>query len=745
MAEAAADGAPPARPLPPDMAAVLQELAKGVLTLEHAISFYPAGHQSRRAPLERLHALLREEAAVSGEASLAIAGDAVAWRGEIFSELPSAARKLAALFADQGIARLSWSPGIRADELERFVGLLARGRGAHRQSWDPAASFEHLRVEGLDYQALMELDAGDAPGPGAESRALWLTLLPRALREAAPAFSDEELKALREGWADPAALAALLVDAIGPGARTGDPEAVEQVRRFARQAGRAAASGDPLPEGECERNLGALARQLPPALRLRLFEATLDSDADDVTPAGLGDLDADESVALIAGNFSLDPGQIGRLARVFQHLVPRGLERLELAPRIREGLRGADDPGEPLADNIWEEVEGLLTGESGEFMSPGYQEQLRRLADRREARRRGEDALARQPELAADLASTRVAEESLRIHFEQLHLATSLERFRDALEALGGLCSATLAAGDRERGLWILEELLRINAGEEALAGPRAELGRALQAVAAPPVLQAMLGFPDGLGAGERAVLGGLFALVPDAAAPALLDALADDGGPERRREVEGLLRGLGRAALPEVLLRLPEAPAAQARVLLSLVAEQRDPAAVPVLLGLLGRDDVKLRRDALRALLAIDSPEVRRALPALLEDQDAEIIHLAAAHLGTVGSPETLRALLRRLETGFFAGRRSEEMLRAILVLGRMRAVEAVEPLAGLLRRRTWVNRAVREHVGSAAAQALARIGGEAAKKALEQAAARGSGAASETCRRLLARWGAP
>ena len=73
------------------------------------------------------------------------------------------------------------------------------------------------------------------------------------------------------------------------------------------------------------------------------------------------------------------------------------------------------------------------------------------------------------------------------------------------------------------------------------------------------------------------------------------------------------------------------------------------------------------------------------------------------------------------------------------------MRAAEAVGPLAGLLRRRSWINRRVQEKLSEAAAQALARIGGDEAKKSLEQAAARGPEALAAICRRLLARWEAP
>jgi len=222
-----------------------------------------------------------------------------------------------------------------------------------------------------------------------------------------------------------------------------------------------------------------------------------------------------------------------------------------------------------------------------------------------------------------------------------------------------------------------------------------------------------------------------------------LLDALVDDDDPGGRRGALALLQILGPPALPEIIRRLASAPPAAARALLPLVAEFRDPATAPALLGLLGREDAKMRRDVLRALVRIDSPEVRRALVGLLEDGDTEIVQVAAAHLGALGSPETVRALLQRLEAGFFVGRRAEEMQHAIFVLGRMRAAEAVGPLSELLRQRTWFNRRIREEIGEAAAQALARIGGDEAKKALEQAAARGPESLAAICRRLLARWG--
>jgi len=745
MAEPTADGGPQALPLPPEITGFLQDMAQGLLTLEHALSFYPEGHQARQAPLERLLALLRAEAAITGVATMGFAGELLHWRGGLYNGLPTAARKLSDLLGSRGIARLSWSPELTASELQDFFSLLARGRSAgHHEAWDQGPFFEHLQVEGMDYQALMAQVDGDGEEElSAKNRNLWQALMLRTIADPAAEATAEELRLIRENWGDPAALAALLTEAVGPGALAGDPAAVEAVRRFAALVERAAATGEPAPEGESAQKLGAVAHHLPPELRLSLLEAALEQPAGGLFPAAFGTLPPDEGVELVARTFTMDPGQIGRLTRVFQHLVPRQLDRMELAPQLREEIRKAGDPDEPLADNAWEEVQELLTGEVGDFMSPGYQEQLRQLSAREQARSGGELSLAELPELVEDLVSARTAGESLLIQLEQLRLATNVERYQEALAGVAGLCGAALAAGDRDRGLRILQHLLQVSADAEPLAGPPAEIERALAGIATPPVLQALIPLLGTFSAGEQVAVSAFIALAPASATPVLLDALVAEEDPGRRREVAALLKGLGAAALPEMLQRLTAAPPAVARTLLPLVAELRAPAAAAALIGLLGGDDAKLRRDALRVLVSLDSPEVRRELPRLLEDQDQEIVQMAAVHLGAAGSPETVRKLLLVFDGKGFAGRRAEEMERAIFVLGRMRAAEAVAPLSELLLRRAWFNRRVQEHFSEAAAQALARIGGDAAKQALEQASTRGPVGLAATCRRLLARWG--
>jgi len=741
MGEPTIDRGPGGGAISPESVAALQDVAQAFLALEQACSFYPEGHQSRTAPLGRLLELLRAEAAQGGESGIGVAGETLLWRGATHEEPTSVQRKFAVLLGAQGIAYLGWTAGLTAAELQRFVSAVVRGRGAGRRAqWDDAERFEHLRVESPDYRSLMS-ESGE-PGEDARRKDLLQALLRRVLAGQGSEVAADELAVFRDVLGDPAAAAALLAAAIGADAAADNLSAVEKVRRFAALVEQALPPGEGAGPGAAA-SLAAVGRNLAPGLRLDLLESAL-GDPPGVFADAFGALPPEDGVAVLGRNFALDPARIERLTRVFQHLMPRQLDRMELAPRLREEVRRVADPDVPLAENAWEEVQELLTGEAGAFMSDSYREQLQRLAAREDARRSGEASHAKLPELTEALEPARVADGSLRIQFEQLSLATSVEGFRTALEGLSGLCGAALAAGDRERGLAILRRLLAASAGEEPLVGPRSEIERALRAIVGPPVVQALSALGPAVTPEDAAATRALFALAVDAAVPALLDELVAHEDPGSRREIVALLLALGPGVVPVALRRLESAPAVPARALLVLLAEARDPAAGPPLFDLLRREDPKLRREVLRALLAIDSAEIRRILPSLLDDADEEIAQVAAAHLGAVGSPETVRELLRVFGGGIFGGPRPEQIQRAILVLGRMRAAEAVSPLGELVVRRAWINRRTQEELGIAAAQALARIGDAAAKKALEQGAARGAEKVATACRRQLARWAA-
>jgi HEAT repeat protein len=736
------------RTLPADVAGLLQELAQSLLALENAASFYPVGHQARERPLHRLRRSLLALIEHRDPLLLGFSEHEILWDGAFFGGLSPLVRKLVATFFGQGIARVTFRRGITDDEIQGFVSRLATGRGgAARQLWATGDGFPHIAVEGIDYESLMADDGVAGGDETSRRRDLWKAMILRCMIDPQATISPEELQLLREQSEDPAALGTMILDALGPAGWTGAPETIAPIRRLTEALDRAAAGGEGPTAKELHDRLQAVGRTFPDPLRFRLVEAALGDETPGLFAKTFGSTTTEDLVGLLAKNFQMETEQIARLTRVFQHLVPRQLDRMELFPQLKDQVEQGVAAKEALPESAWGEVQELLTGELGEFMSPSYRELMQRISAREDRRREAEDSFTALPTLFPDLEARRVQDESLRIQLELLRIATGAERLRATLERVVALCRAAFAAGDRAQGFLALRGLvsLRDEAGEKTPAADIAALEAGLRSVAEPGLTEALAADIGKLAPEDRQALLALFPLAPDAAALGLILALQSEEDPDRRRQLVDLLAKLGQPAVAAIEVRLGTEPPGVLRGLLTLLGELKTEAAVPAITAALGHADPKVRREALRALITIDTPEARRPLPGLLGDEDEELMQMAATHLGAIGHQASRKELLRALGRSNVGGLRAVDVRRAAVALGRMRAPEAVVPLSRLLRQKIWVNRRAQEELCTAAAQALRRIGTDSARKALELAAGGAAGPQAAVYRRLLAQWGKP
>lgn len=735
------------RALPAEMAGVFQELAQSFLALEHAASFYPVGHQARQVPLLRLHRNLQALMEQRDSLTLGFAEEELFWEGEFYGDISPLVHKLVAFMHEQGIAHITFRQGIGTDEIQGFISLLASRRsGGMQRMWAPGEEFAHIAIEGVDYRKLMAEESADTGDVG-RRRDLWKSLIARCMSDAQADLSSEELRLLAAGeeWEDPKTLVAFILDGLGPAAWAGSAEAVEPMRRLTAALERAAAAQG-APTGAVLRDrFRKVGRQFPDPLRLRLLEASLGEPAPELFAKAFGSPSPADLVALLAKNFAMDTDQIARLTRVFQHLVPRQLERMELFPQIREQVRSQSTTEEALPENAWGEVQELLTGELGEFMSPSYRELMQRISSRETRRREAEDSLAALPDIFQSLAAGRIREETLCIQLELLGLATGEEQMQAALDRATGLCRNAFAAGDRAQGLLALRYLTGFFAAAEIAPSLRPALEAALRALAVPALLEPLIADFMQLADKDQDALVALLPFDPETAARGLVAAFGATEDHDQRRRLADLIASLGPPAVAEIRARLGTAPPGALRDLIGLLGDLKAEASVPALVALLGHPEPKVCREALRALIRIDTPEARRALPALLAGGDEELMQMAAAHLGAIGHQASRKELLRLLQRGNLAGLRTGEVRRAAIALGRMRASEAVAPLADLLRQRAWVSRHAQEDLCTVVAQALGRIGTAEAKKALEDAVGNAPAALAAIYRRLLVQWGKP
>lgn len=225
-------------------------------------------------------------------------------------------------------------------------------------------------------------------------------------------------------------------------------------------------------------------------------------------------------------------------------------------------------------------------------------------------------------------------------------------------------------------------------------------------------------------------------------AVPRLLDALLTTGDPERRGRINALLIAMGDKAAPEVRASLERLEPERARLAARVAGDMQNPALVPYLRNALkdATAPLELAREIARALSRIGGRSAEQALAEALASPRAELAALAASCFTAGGSPRVFDALAAALSRALRDDlpELAREVIRA---LGRVGRPEAVPMLEDVLGRRALLGRRRLRELKLAAATALARIPGEAARACLERTAARGDAQVRRAAHAALAR----
>ncbi|WP_305041980.1 HEAT repeat domain-containing protein [Geoalkalibacter sp.] len=254
-----------------------------------------------------------------------------------------------------------------------------------------------------------------------------------------------------------------------------------------------------------------------------------------------------------------------------------------------------------------------------------------------------------------------------------------------------------------------------------------------------------------------------------------LLQSLTEEicdprAAPENVREVQKLLRLTGERAVDILAARLCVEPEAHARKILAqtlvyfeslalpamlrllkderwyvvrnalaIIGELRDTDRVGHLTVFLGHPDVRVRREAIRGLTRIGSPEALDVLLVAVEEGDSDLQQQALMFLGALRQRAALPHLLRLVEAADPWLRNAELTRGAVRALGEIGDAEAVPALIALLNRRKILRRRRFQDIQEEAALALARIGTDEALAALAAAGRQKRGRVARTAGRVL------
>ena len=142
---------------------VFRAILSDLVQLFQAVSVYPETHQFVQAPLARVCRRFQEEAARLGKLTIGFLGDQVVIDQIPFLATTSGIRRLIRKMNEQGIEKVVVRPDIAAEELKRFVTLVAGGPSD--SLWDEWRSLEFGRITGMERVPLPAPETDDLSVP----------------------------------------------------------------------------------------------------------------------------------------------------------------------------------------------------------------------------------------------------------------------------------------------------------------------------------------------------------------------------------------------------------------------------------------------------------------------------------------------------------------------------------------------------------------------------------------------------
>ena len=226
-------------------------------------------------------------------------------------------------------------------------------------------------------------------------------------------------------------------------------------------------------------------------------------------------------------------------------------------------------------------------------------------------------------------------------------------------------------------------------------------------------------------------------------AVPTLFRRVETEQDLDRRGQLFGILIAMGDATTPELCAAMRSGERRRAGVAVRLAGEMQNAGTVTDLAALLGHEDIDLRREAAKALVRVGTPDAVEALVTALGSAHEGVAGYAAFCLGVVGGTRALQVLLATIRRDDGSTETVELAREAVRALGRMGRAEAVPELANLLKKRTLFRRKRLRELQLAVVAALAKLPGDAARSALQQATRRGDAEVRDAARQALGRLG--
>lgn len=200
-----------------------------------------------------------------------------------------------------------------------------------------------------------------------------------------------------------------------------------------------------------------------------------------------------------------------------------------------------------------------------------------------------------------------------------------------------------------------------------------------------------------------------------------LLTRLATEEDQSARKVLSEALISQGEVALAAIVATLKSDRWPVLRNAAQLLGEMRDATAIEPLRALLEHHDLRVRREALRALTRIGGNSVIAIIAKILQGNDSELRRQAMLCLGAIKNPATTPLLVQFLQVRDWRFLQLEAKVDAIKALGEIGSAAVLPELMAIVNHRCLFYRSRNDVLRAAALLAIGEIGGLEAVRFLE------------------------
>jgi hypothetical protein len=299
------------------------------------------------------------------------------------------------------------------------------------------------------------------------------------------------------------------------------------------------------------------------------------------------------------------------------------------------------------------------------------------------------------------------------------------QRFRNRLQELIPLLRMNLLTENRNLVVRAMVLLCRNATSQKLSEARRAHALNALGQLATDDMTNYLVAALLDRGCSERgrAMLANILVLLSDKVIRRLMTLLAGETSAPNRKLLTDVLVRTGATAVPVLQEHLFDDRWYVVRNAIAILGEIRSQDSLLHLTPLLEHQEIRVRRETIRAITRIGGKRAINILLQAAESDDQELRRQALLSLGAIRAASAIPTLIKLLGQSGWNRHTVDIKKDAIRALGEIRSGDAVAPLLKVLARGHLWRRALNDELRVAAAAALGEIGDENARAGLEKA----------------------